>query len=84
MKEIEFIVTFNDSPQQFFNYDYNEDALQDEQSLFDYATQELDNEDVDEIVKISTCVYGVTPDDLPSWFMDCNGKLWAEDGAVIY
>ena len=84
--ELEFIFTYDEAPQEFVNEVVNEMALNNillnEKSLFEFATKELTEDKKRTLIKISCCVYsdgGYVP---PQWYMDCNGKLWPENGII--
>ena len=33
--------------------------------------------------KLSLCASTDNPKDLPNWFIDCNGKIYFEEGATV-
>lgn len=85
--EVEFIHTFNNLPQQTSGCDVSEISanriLRTKQSMFEFATEYLSEEQKQELVKISICVNpGECEIDPPDWFLSCNGKLWIENGQL--
>jgi hypothetical protein len=85
---VEFICSFNERSQQIINEDISEikaqEILRSKEKLFNFATEDqLSEEEKQDLYKISTCFYGdledITP---PDWYMECNGKLWIENGVL--
>lgn len=82
--KIEFILTYNSREQGFIEYPYIPQILNDQQTLFEYATARLSEEEKSDLIKISSCV--VTGDEdfnPPKWYEETNGKLWVENG-ILY
>ena len=79
--ELELILTYEDKPQDFLNLFCDDSTLKDEQTFFDFATNELSEEKKENLCKIST--WAITDKEPPKWFIECNGKLWIENGKLI-
>lgn len=81
---IEFILTYNSKPQEIFEYPFINPILTDKQTLFDFATAYLSNEEKQELIKISSCVLiDGGKFELPKWFVECNGKLYFKKGIIL-
>jgi hypothetical protein len=80
--KIEFIYTYNEKPQEIVSYPFVLPILQDKETLVKFATSDLSEEERQQLVKISTCVYFENEGEieLPKWFNECNGKLYFENG----
>ena len=80
---IEFILTYNSKPQEIVEYPFVNPILKDKQTLFDFATAQLSDEEKQELVKISSCVLidGGNFEE-PEWYSQSNGKLWIENGVL--
>ena len=84
---IDFIHTFNKLPQQNSGCDLSEikaqSVLRTKNEMFDFATEYLSEQQKQDLVKISISVDpGDCDIDPPAWFLECNGKLWAENGVL--
>lgn len=74
---IEFIYTFEDRGQEFLQTpQYTLDDLSNEENLKGLALSLLNEEEQAELIKVSCCVNGLTANELPKWYLECNGKLW--------
>jgi hypothetical protein len=80
---IEFIFTYSSKPQEIIEYPFVNPILKDKQTLFEFATAELSDEEKQKLVKISSCVLinGGNFEE-PEWYSQSNGKLWIENGVL--
>ncbi len=85
---VEFFCSFNERSQQFFLVDISEITaeriLRSAESLFSFVTENrLTEDEIQDLYKISTCFSGdiddITP---PDWYLECNGKLFIENGVL--
>lgn len=80
---IEFILTYNSKDQDFIEYPFTLQILKDQQTLFDFATAQLNEEDKEDLIKISSCVITGNEDfEAPEWYKETNGKMWIENGIL--
>ncbi len=78
---IEFIYSFNESMQEFTEFDLTPEAIESPWNLAQFATAGMSKDELNDLYKISCCIYGdFNP---PAWFMECNGKLYFEGGKLI-
>lgn len=81
--KIEFILTYSSNPQEIVQYPFVNSILKDKQTLFEFATAELTQEEIKNLVKISSCVLiGGGNFKEVDWYKECNGKLWIENGVL--
>lgn len=82
--EIEFILTFKSKQQEFLTCPFENGILKDKQSLFDFASSYISDADKKQLVKISSCVLTCGGDfELPSWYAECKGKIFIENGVLM-
>lgn len=95
--KIQFIYTFKEKEQEILEYpvqrrseahEYDfytiEDVLKSKESLSEYALNEFNDEEKNDLIKISCCVYLENGPDFeePEWYKKCNGRLWFENGKI--
>jgi len=80
--KIEFIYTYNEKPQEIVSYPFVLPILQDKETMLKFALSDLSEDERQQLVKISTCIYFENEGEieLPKWFNECNGKLYFENG----
>jgi len=81
MKNTEFIFTFDKREQEIFTISMI--PLKSKERMIGFclgiANGLLDDPD-DKLIKVSMCVTGLkSVSSLPSWYLNCDGKLWADD-----
>lgn len=83
--KIQFIYTFESKPQNSAIFPVNMSTLDNVKAVKELALSYLSNEEKQELVKISCCVdvEDTFVENPPQWYLDCNGKLWFENGKLI-
>ena len=82
MDMIDLIYTFERAPQLFLDYPFNEEVLKDKETFAKFALVDLSAEEIEQLVKISFCVYCKDEIEIPDWIIECNGKLWFQNGEL--
>ena len=81
--DIEFIYTYDLMPQEMANYeDIDRSVIKDRESLFEFATKDMDYDEILSLVKISCMVSNAVDIEPPQWFIQSNGKLWISNGKL--
>ena len=79
---IQCIYTYEVKEQEMIDFLKPPKNIMDSQSNFiDYMRLILNDEEHDELVKISACV--TSKENMPKWYMDCNGKFYFKNGKLI-
>ncbi len=76
-----FIFTYEIRGQEFLNLEIQPEHLKSEQSLFDKITEDFQEDEKNDLFKISCCV-NAEVENLPEWYLQSNGKMWIENGTV--
>jgi len=74
--KMELIYTFDESEQEIIKTEVPVTFLEHKEKLSEYLTRRLTIKELDDLVKISCCAFVNDKNELPGWFLDCNGKLW--------
>jgi len=78
--KIQFIFTFEKSEQVITRFNpIPSSFLTDKNNFLAFAMLQLNREEQAELIKISSCIQCDNVNDLPSWFVKCNGKFWLDD-----
>ena len=73
--DIDFILTFDEKPQQMLNSRVSSETLETESGLTEHVLSFLNEDEKQELKKVSCCIFAEA-NQLPKWFLECNGKLW--------
>ena len=82
--ETQFIYTYAETEQEIINYPISPiKILKDKKAFVDFAIQELASSEIEELVKISSCIIQSEKVKIPEWYLECNGKFYFKDGKLI-
>ena len=81
MKKIQFIFTFFEGESQIQNTKISLNNLQTEEQMKATAIADLTLDEAADLCKISCCIEA-TREELPEWYLNCNGKLWFNEDRV--
>ena len=70
-------------PQEDILYKFIPEWFKDKKTLADMLIQNLYLSEHRRLHRISCCVFYCGNVSLPDWFMECNGKLFFENGELI-
>lgn len=72
-----YILTFDTTPQEFGNGEINPFFTTKEAAVAYFKGMTASAKSP--LIKVSICADTDNPRKLPTWFMEANGKLWADD-----
>lgn len=83
--KIEFIYTYDNGKQEIGYYPFVLPIIQDKETMLKYALTVLTEDERQQLIKISTCIYLENEGDieLPTWYNECNGKLYFDKGVEV-
>jgi hypothetical protein len=77
--QLELILSFDDRGQRFVTYPFCNAIMQDKETFFEFATSMLEDDEKQQLVKISCCIYFAAKLKDAEWYKECNGKFWDDD-----
>lgn len=81
--KIEFIYTYASRPQSLAIHPFVNPILKDKETLFEFATCELSENEKQDLVEISCCVLIEEGHfERPKWYKESNGKLLVNNGLL--
>ena len=81
------IATFNGFDQEFMNFPTSEidldELFESPHAMESFIKQNLTNDEIVQLRKLSCCLCGHPEFDCPEWYMNANGKFYFHAGGVL-
>ena len=81
--ELQLIYTYevtSGKEQDIINYKcWDKDIFESVDTFMEWVNEQLTDEEITELIKISTCVYNVGDFPPPDWYLECDGKIYPKD-----
>ena len=75
---VDLIFTFENKDQEWFRTEVDTNSLDSKEQFFKAVTEQLSDEEKQDLVKISCCLMGAEVE-VPLWYQECNGKFWDDE-----
>jgi hypothetical protein len=74
--KIQFIYTYEKRQQEYGTFDFDLSVLKTNEKFKDFATSFLNDDEIKDLIKISSCVITDENINLPNWYIKSNGKIF--------